>query len=411
MRRGRFLLLALLLALGVRAVLLPAFSPAFDADIEEYVTKARILADEGHPRSQEVREDGTRFYRTLGYPLALAGWYKATCWRSVLSARVFNLLLALVTVWLLVVAGEAFGLAVAGRFAALGLAVHLPHAMFSVIPYGETWAALLIVAFAVLLEILRRRLSRPGPVWAPAAAIGLVAGLLFISRTEYLWLPFLALAVLALPRLRRPRAILVAAGVALAAAAVPVAVNHTMRRGYPGILRTSVQGGLILYFGNNPIEVSGHGNGTPEVRARLRELSSEAPLRKAAIREALRWMKENPLAVLGNVPKKLHYLWLAKPEGFGWRTRVGEPNGLDPLLARLLGSAGWVQWLLVLLAGVAGLWRHRERFGFWLAVLAIHTFFFSILAPVPRFHCPLEPILMLGAAAWLVAPRPGREGN
>lgn len=187
---------------------------------------------------------------------------------------------------------------------------------------------------------------------------------------------------------------------------MPVAVNFTMRSGYPGLLRTSVQGGLILYLGNNPIAVPGHGNGTEASRERLRELSEGDSLRRRAVREALAWMRDHPLAVLRNIPRKLYWLWLARPEGFGWRTRAGGAGGLPMLAARGLGSVAYVQWLLVLGAGLLGLWRCRDRLGFWLVVLAGHSALFALLSTVPRFHMPFEPLLMLGAAAVLARDRP-----
>jgi hypothetical protein len=172
-------------------------------------------------------------------------------------------------------------------------------------------------------------------------------------------------------------------------------------------MRTSVQGGLILYFGNNPLEVNGHGNGTPATRERLAELSRGDPLRRRATAEALAWMKEHPLSVLANIPKKLYHLWLAKPEGFDWHARAEQPGGLPTGINRVLGAVAWVQWLLLLSAGLIGLLRFRDKFAPLILILLAQSALFALLSATPRFHLPFEPLLALGAGMWLVNPRSG----
>src|SRR5580765_6306944 len=76
MSRGRAVILAVALTLATRLALMPVVHPVYDADIKEYCEKAAAIATDGNPRAQETRADGTLFYRTLGYSLPLAGWYR-----------------------------------------------------------------------------------------------------------------------------------------------------------------------------------------------------------------------------------------------------------------------------------------------------------------------------------------------
>ncbi|MCU0726746.1 MAG: hypothetical protein MUE73_13325 [Planctomycetes bacterium] len=401
--RRTFLLSLVLTTGGLRLALLAAFTPPDTVDMREYVEKAKAIAADGHPREQESRPDGTRVYRALGYPLALAGWYAATGWTGTSSARCFNTVLAMLTAWLLVVTGERLRCPAEGRIAALLMAIHLPHAIFSVIPYGETWATLLLLGTLAALHTTSDALSRARPGAGPAAIAGALLGLLLITRPEYLWLP----AAIAMTGFLRHRGsglkLLTPVSAGLLALAIPFLVNHAMRVGYPGVLRISVQGGLILYFGNNPLEVNGHGNGTPATRERLAELSRGDPLRRRATAEALGWMKANPLSVLANVPKKLHHLWLAKPEGFDWHVRAGQSGGLPLGLNRFLGAVGWLQWLLLFAAGLLGLFRFRDRFAPLILLILAQSALFGLLSAVPRFHLPFEPVLALGTGL-LVRP-------
>jgi hypothetical protein len=233
-------------------------------------------------------------------------------------------------------------------------------------------------------------------------------GLLLITRPEYLWLPFAVVGVVVLRHRGSPGVLLTPVVLGLLALAAPFVVNHTMRAGYPGLMRTSVQGGLILYFGNNPLEVNGHGNGTPATRERLAELSRGDPLRRRATAEALAWMKEHPLSVVANVPKKLYHLWLGKPEGFDWHARAGQPGGLPLGINRVLGAVAWVQWLLLLSAGLIGLLQFRDRLSPLLFLLLAQSALFALLSATPRFHLPFDPLLALGAGLWLANPRTGR---
>jgi len=264
-RRGRAIAAAVLVTVVVRVALMPVVQPAYATDVEEYCEKAAAIAVDGHPRAQETRADGTRFYRTLGYSLPLAAWYRVTGMPEthegrLLAAQTLNLAVAGAIAALLVLLGAATQHETAGRVAAFGYALFLPAAAFSLIPYSETWAALLVVASALLFERLLR--ADGGRALVAGAAFGAAQGLLLVTRTEFAWMPLLSAALLL--RSCGGRAVApILAGLALAA--VPFAVNHAMRDGYPGHLRTSVQGGLILYYGNNATEVTGQGNATKVV--------------------------------------------------------------------------------------------------------------------------------------------------
>jgi hypothetical protein len=403
MSRGRAIAWAVGLTLATRLALMPVVHPVYEADIKEYCEKAAAIATDGHPRAQETRPDGTRFYRTLGYSLPLAGVYRVagmpeTPAGRVRAAQVFNIACACAVAALLVALGAAVGRETAGRVAALAYAVFLPAVVFALLPYGETYATLLVVASVLVVEKLRRT---DGKTLALGATFGLLQGLLLVTRIEFAWMP--PLAALWLLRSRGASA-LAPLGAALALLLVPFAVNHEMRDGYPGHLRTSVQGGLILFFGNNPIEVNGYGNATPEVVKRKDELYRLDPTGGLAADEAIAWMKANPLSVVANAPKKLHHLWLAEPQGFTWHVAAGRDPGTNLFLAATMRHAAWAQALALLALGVVGLTRRGAPFGFWLAAIALHAATWCALASSTRNRYPLEPLLLLAAAAWLVAP-------
>jgi hypothetical protein len=191
---------------------------------------------------------------------------------------------------------------------------------------------------------------------------------------------------------------------------IPLAVNHEMRDGYPGHLRTSVQSGLILYYGNNPIAVNGYGNATPAVVRHVRTLYEADPTGGLARDEAIAWMKEHPVRVAANAPKKLYHLWLGEPQGFTWHIGAGHAGGTNRVLADVLRHAAWVQALVLLALGVAGVLRRGAGFGFWTTVLVLHAATWCLLAASTRNRYPLEPLLMVAAAAWIESRRTVASG-
>jgi hypothetical protein len=408
-RRGTVVAAVLTLTLATRLALLPAVHPVYEADIREYVEKAVAIAQDGNPRSVETRADGSHFYRPLGYSLPLAGWYRVTgvpasAQGRVRSAQVLNVLAACAVAWLLLALGAAAGREAAGRIAALAYALHLPAVVFCLLPYTETWATLTFAASALCFERLRRGDLPRGRALALGAGLGVSQGLLLITRTEFAWLPALTAGLLLWERRRDLARAAVPVTASLAFVLVPFAVNHEMRAGYPGHLRTSVQGGLILYFGNNPIEVNGYGNATPPVAAHVRELYARDPTGGLARDEAIAWMKEHPFEVLLNAPKKLYHLWLAEPQGFGWHIQAGRDPGTDRSLAGVLRHAAWVQSLALLGAGLLALrWRERSQ-RFWILALALHAATWCLLAASTRNRYPLEPLLLTAVGCW---PRQG----
>jgi 4-amino-4-deoxy-L-arabinose transferase-like glycosyltransferase len=411
---GRFAVHAALAAAALWTLLVPArplvarfvaavaassvVHPAYDVDVREYCDKAAVIARDGNPRAQETRWNGERFYRTLGWSLPLAGWYRVTGMPEtpqarVRSAQALEILAACGTTALLLALGRRLGRETAGRLAALLYATFLPAVVYALIPFTETWTTFLVVASAYLFERLR---AEEGPRAAlVGAAFGLLQGLVLITRTELFFMPLVAAALLL--REKRARALApIAAGLALLA--VPFVVNHEMRDGYPGHLRTSVQGGRILYFGNNPIEVNGQGNATPAVNRRVYELYAEDATGGKARDEAVAWMKAHPLAAVANAPKKLHFLWLAEPQGFTWELDTPPASAAGRVVAAMRHAA-WVQSLVLLALGLVALKRGFVP-RFWAALLVLHALVWCVLAASQRNRYPLEPFLMLGAAAW-----------
>lgn len=397
---AKALAIVLVLTIGARVGAMATFEPPYESDVREYVEKAEQIADHGTPRAQETRADGSHFFRPLGSSLALAGWYKATGTRGLASARWHGIALAAAAAWLILALGRVAERETEGRLAALAYAVFLPHVVFASIPYTETFVTALTLAASVLFERLRR--GRGG--FADAAGLGLTCGWIGITRTEMSFLLPLAAVLLLLARRHEIARTAGLASVAAALFCVPFAINHEMRSGYPGHLRTSAQGGLILYFGNNPIEVNGYGNATPEVVASAREMYAKDPTGGLARDAAVEWIAAHPLQVVVNAPKKLFHLWLAEPQGFRWHAGAGQPPaGMSTTLAKTLRCVAYVQSLMLLFAGVAGLRHLGAERRFWVVSLALHAAVWCLLASSTRNRYPLEPWLMFAAAAAVVA--------
>ncbi len=407
-RQRRFLVILLALTVGVRAAMLASFTPVYESDGQEYVEKAALIADSGSPREQETQEGRRPFYRALGYPLGLAAWYRVTGTRGLDSARWFGIAVAAATAWLVLVLGRRVAGEAAGRAAALAFACHLPLAVFSAVPYAETWAGMLLVAACLGLQALREAETSSARCLLGAATGGAL-GLLVVTRPEFLWMPPLFGLFLAIERRREFGRWLAPVGCVLAGTLLLLGVNHAMRDGYPGTLRLSVQGGLILFFGNNPIAVNGTGNATPDVARAAQELYAEDPSGAAARDAALAWMAAHPIEVLANVPKKLHHLWLSHdPQGFGWHARTGLPGGLHPVAGGLLRRLGWLQSLVVLVLAILTFRRRPPALRPWIWILVAHTVVWCVLAPSSRNRYPVEPLLIVAATVCLVT-RSGRD--
>ncbi|MCG3135791.1 MAG: hypothetical protein HMLKMBBP_03547 [Planctomycetes bacterium] len=400
--RWRAAILVVVAIVSVRAALMASFEPHFSHDVEEYVTKAEAILRDGHPRNAERNAAGTLFYRPQGMSLALAGWYLVTGTAGLASARVFGIACAAVCGLAILSLGRALRRDGEARLAALAYAALLPHAVFAVIPYTETFATMLVVAASAAFERVRR--GEAG--LRGALAFGFLLGWVGITRTELVvLLPAGFAAWFACWRPQRVRAAVLSA-VAAAACAVPFAVNHSLRDGYPGTLRTSVQSGLILYFGNNPIEVNGYGNASPPVVARVREMYAEDPTGGAAADAALAWIREHPGEAAANAPKKAWHLWLGRPQGFGWHAARGAPEGLARGASRVLESLAWAQSLALLGLGVfalAATLRRDAAFRWWRWSLLAHLAVWCALATSARNRYPLEPWLLLAAAMHVTA--------
>lgn len=403
-RRGRAIVAAVALTVVVRVALMPVVRPAYATDVEEYCEKAAAIATDGNPRAQETRADGTHFYRTLGWSLPLAGWYRVTGMPQtpegrLRAAQTLGIAVAGAIAALLVLLGDAAGHGTAGRVAAFGYALFLPAATFSLVPYSETWAALLVVASAWVFAMLDD--ASFVRVVALSAALGFLQGLLLVTRTEFFWMPLLA-AVLLVRQMRL--AAIVPLFVAAFFLAAPLAVNHQMRAGYPGHVRTSVQSGLILYYGNNATEVTGQGNATKAVQDEVAALYAQDPTGAEARDVALAWMESHPLAVAANAPKKLYHLWLAAPQGLTWQLDAG---AADRSSTRVLLHAAWVQSLALLGLALVAIVRGAGVPKFWTDSLALHALTWCLLAASARNRYPVEPLLLVAAAMWLVIPAEG----
>lgn len=398
----------LAVALVVRAVFLvqSADSPTFTTPIVDAATYhdlARGLAA-GKPIGEGF------FWQPFFYPFILGLLYTFTG-PSILTARVFQLLLGSITcllTWGL--ARRLFGPR-AGLVAGLGAALCLPMVLYEADLVAAGWAAFWSVALLHLLVTVADR-----PRAALVFATGLLGALAALTRPTFL--PFWAASAAWLAwrwrgagRHAPARLALLAAGFAVAA--LPVALLNLRVTGHFGILPCS--GGLNLYIGNNP-DVCRTVNIRPgadwdtltsePARAGILETWAQDRYFHARVRA---FAQEQPLAYAAGLARKA--LQFASSREL--------PRNEDPyvfrswssVLAALLwktGTFGFPFGLIFPLACV-GLYAHARRLPapIWLFVL-LYPLAVILVFVSARYRVPTLPVFLMLAAAggvWLAERR------
>ena len=118
---------------------------------------------------------------------------------------------------------------------------------------------------------------------------------------------------------------------------------------------------------------------------------------------ALAWAKDNPGKVAALAPKKLYYLWSRdvdlKSDLEGDGADVTDAGGYGSYIYRVLYS---IPYLLVMLAGVAGVWVKRRglwgRWGIFLLPLLLGCAMHTLLYGGVRYHYPYMPVVLLFAS-------------
>ncbi len=317
------------------------------------------------------------------YPTFVAAVY-AVAGRDLLALRVAEGVLSAGTVALVGAIGGALFTPAAGLVAAALAAFHPVMALLPITQYPEN---LILLCSALALGAFAAAVRRATARWWLLAG-GLLGLLTLIKPTALALVPGLALGAAWTLR-RRPRALALGAvclALAFAATLLPWMARNLRLHGRWYLVTTL--GGWNLWLANNPA-TTGASDSIPAAPAWLveRVYAVENPVDREAVyrREAVRWIRENPLRALHLYLIKMGSLWALYP-----RT-VTE----TPYRHRL---SDWAQglWSVALYTGAAvGTWRAASCgvLHFPLAVLS-YTLLSSIYLMRMRYRMGIEVILL-----------------
>lgn len=235
--------------------------------------------------------------------------------------------------------------------------------------------------------------------WGGAAGVGVLLGLLALTRANYLPFALLAAAWLLWRERawRAPAALLLTTCLTVAPYVAYISARY-------GAFIPIALGGYVLLWANNPHADGGYdpqflerpltvGGETKPVRVWL-EGADPVERDRRALQLALRWIRENPIPWLGLLGRKLGLTLSA----------FGLQNPHNRALAAALRFADIVYWLFLALAGY-GLIRlaRTHPAEAWLIALFIGWTLLTILiyAGGSRPLLPAQPFLTLGAAVAL----------
>jgi 4-amino-4-deoxy-L-arabinose transferase-like glycosyltransferase len=408
LRRHFWVLLVFVLALALRAAWSfwadcdPRAVWRFDMSIYDY--QALTLArGEGY---LHFSGDPTAHWPP-GYPLVLAGVYRITG-DSLLAGYLLNAVLGSVSVVLVYLVGlKAFGRP-AALLGALLLALW-PNNVYasSLILTEPLFTALLLLIIVVTAYLL---LGQRTPTLRSAAVAGLLLGAASLVRGEALAL-LLVIGPILLVRWRSWRRTFGVLAVILAGMAVvvgPWTIRNALRM--DSFLLISTSGNEALWVGHHegadgeiadfgPIETPHWG---------LPNAEKEVKVGDEALRQALEFIKENPLEELRLVPKKLSALYRVDGSGIRWLQleKPSIPVGAGENL-RTLGNVYYWAIIGLVVIGLPTWFSVREPARLLLAgvVLCWSVLFGFVFFGDQRFHVPVTPIFALWAAVALVHGR------
>jgi 4-amino-4-deoxy-L-arabinose transferase-like glycosyltransferase len=364
-------------------------------DEREYLLIARNVAEGRgfvHLQPDGTPAPGEHFGRAPGYPVFLAAVIRVTDAPPAADVpllraiRTVQAVLGGVLVWLVAwLAMRAAG-PKAGAAAGWLAAVYPPLAWTPAYIWSETLFSVLALGCVAVLSLDRR--SRGLYV-----AAGALAGLAVLTRPAMLF--FLPLAALWLAWKREWRG-----AVLLSLACAFVVMPWTIRnvREYGRFVLVASEGGITFWTGNHPLAV-GEGDlaANPQLKRENVALRARHPgltpeeLEPLYYRDALRFIREQPLAWAGLMTRKAFYTVV--PVGPSYR-----------LHSALYFGASVLSYLAVLpfaLAGLVRLARARRLPAPLLLLAASSLLVCLVFFPQERFRIPVvDPALLVMAASW-----------
>jgi hypothetical protein len=375
-------------SLGLALALRLAFSlgywvgkPLTHDETEYWTLSGNLAAGRGLVYDDDGHE---HFGRAPGYAVFLAAVRSID--DSIAAVKVAQSVLGTLGVAVIVMLARRASGPRAGAAAAAIAAVYPPLVWMPAYLLSETLYSVLALLGTLFLW---RALDRPtaGKFLVTGAVIGITALVRPVA------LPFLALVVLVL-LLRH--SVLPAVVLVLGAAIIvgPWAAWKTHESGR--LILIASEGGITFWTGNHPLAIGdGDMAANPAIQAANRELRAAHPglspdeLEPVYYREALAFIRAEPLRFLALLPRKFFYLWVP----------IGPSYQLHS--ARYLHSAR-IAYLLLLpfaVAGFARLVRSPSALPLWLlggsVVLACLVFF-----PQDRYRVPaIDPVMIICAAS------------
>jgi 4-amino-4-deoxy-L-arabinose transferase-like glycosyltransferase len=397
-------ILSLYFILGIAAILRLAWTWAVPvapiSDPAAYANLARTLLDHGvygfePDRPIAIWPPGTAAVYALIFSLPGPGFG---------AAKIFNIFVSLLNVFLAWAVGRQLFDDMTGRLAALVMAVWPQMIYFTTILASEP-----IFIGLILSAILCWERSRPlHPGWLVAA--GLLFGLACYLRSVALLLPVVLTfgAFVAGGTTRRHAAVRLVAVLALMAAVIaPWTVrNHQV---FNDTIVMSSNFGSTLYMGNAPGTTGRHGSTElPEtVQEAVRDLPQ--PERSSMLGDvAKQEILSNPGAFVLRSLNKLRIVHDRETIGVAWNRAGLERAGLGEGGLTALKIVATAFWWAVLLLGILGIiWQVACGRGWrfllstpvlvWLYFAGIH----SIVLAADRFHMPQAPFIAMIAAAFV----------
>ena len=373
-------------------------------------------------RGYQLPDGSPTAYYPVGYPAALAAVYWLSDVLRVPVGRVnlhvvLNLVAAGLAFPLLYVIGRRLFDPRVGLLAAAGLAL-MPNLIF------HTSLALTETVFnTVALAAVAVVVTTP---WAGRSnralvAFGVLVGVAALVRPpSLLFVPVLAVAGgwAAGWRWREVGRSLVVPTLAAAAVIAPWTIRNIVVMDAPILISSNV--GDNLCIGNNP-----EANGAFQTPASCLEGYDHLERPEYEVRrdtdgraKALEFVREEPARQLELVPRRLYSTFKEDTDGLEAAESYGDDPFMEASLRRALGIAANATYFATLALGVASLVvlrgrsgaRHPGRTFVVLSGLSLADTPLAFFGD-PRFHVPVVPFLLVGAAAVLVVGRHRAGGS
>lgn len=391
------------LAVVLRGILLaqlhdhPLLQPGFGLDTDLYLTLAQRVAGGDLALAPDAYPAAPLYIYFLGAALAAGGG-------SLLAARVVQILLGALAVWLMGdTARRVFGPA-AALPAALLAALCGPFAFNEILILQS---ALDPVLTALALWSLARALEVPQA--RPWLMAGIAWAALAVNRPNAL--PFVAVLALALAWSRRRQAIRPVAALAAGAAIViaPVALRNLVVTGE--LVLVAAHGGFNFFVGNNP-EADGtyrsvEGVTPSSVRqqadarvvaeAALGRTLSDGEVSSYFYRRAFHWIASSPADAAALALRKIRYVLSAGEISLNYS--YAYYRGDEATLLRGMPVAAW----LLLPLGLVGLLacRHGGEYWIWAGFVPVYALSVAVFFVSERYRMPLLVPLGMAAGALL----------